>query len=243
MCVCGSGGIFVVSRPKLLLFGVGAVVVAGVIGVVVLSGSSETSSLPAAPPTSSADASSGPSDSTASADATASARPTVTKTASPAQSPTEASTTTATTEPVGGTVDDVVESAAPGPTVEAEDEEAEIDGDVTVRLREASVRDVEAIGPGETAGAAVVVDLEIVNGGDAPVAVDSAVVVLTDADGNVATPGTAEPYVPFAGSVEPGGSASATYIFRIAAGLEDEPFELLVTYAAGAPSVLISGTA
>ncbi|RCK70062.1 hypothetical protein DT076_08690 [Desertihabitans brevis] len=142
-----------------------------------------------------------------------------------------------------GTVDEVVDDRLAGPTVEAEADSAELDGGITVRLAGAALQQVEAVGPGETSGTAVVVDLELTNQTDDPVGLDAAVVTLLDGADQIGLPGTGEPYSPFSGAVAPGDTAEASYVFRVTEGAQDEPFSLSVTHMPGAPTVVITGTA
>ncbi|WP_114559660.1 hypothetical protein [Desertihabitans aurantiacus] len=161
----------------------------------------------------------------------------------PAEEPAQPEPTAPGMEVPAGTVDEVVDDRPAGPTVEAEEDSAELDGGITVRLTGTGLQQVEAVGPGETTGTAVVVELELTNETDDPVGLDAAVVTLLDGADQIGLPGTGEPYNPFSGAVAPGDTAEASYVFRVTEGAQDEPFTLSVTHTPGAPTVVITGTA
>lgn len=115
---------------------------------------------------------------------------------------------------------------------------------VAVRLMSARISKVVAVGPGETTGSATIVDVEVSNGSVKPIDLGGAVANLRYGQNLVAVPGTGAPYSPFAGTLNPGKSAKATYVFRPqTTGAAPTQFVLQFSYAAGASSVQFAGTA
>lgn len=150
---------------------------------------------------------------------------------------------TSSTVPMGS-IDKVVPSKAPGATVAAKTSAVVLDTKVRVRLSGARLGTVAAVGPGETAGSAMVVDLEVTNGSAKPINLEGALVTLIYGKNQVAALGTGAPYAPFVGTLDPGKSTKATYVFRPqGTGAAPQRFTLQFTYSAGSPSVTFSGTA
>ncbi|SDD56668.1 protein of unknown function [Auraticoccus monumenti] len=137
----------------------------------------------------------------------------------------------------------MVEAREPAPTEPAEDGEAELEDGITIRLQEARIETVEAVGPGETSGISVVAVVELENNSAEELDLGSAVVRLVDADDRAGDPGTGAPYAPLEGVVAPDGTARGTYVFRVSPGAEEDPFTLLVTHSADASTVLITAEA
>jgi hypothetical protein len=92
---------------------------------------------------------------------------------------------------------------------------AEFGGGVSVTLIGTRSVDVEAMGPGETAGPAVAVTLEVRNRGRTPMDLGALAVNATGTDGTPAVPTSADPAAPFSGSVPPDGTARGVYVFRV----------------------------
>jgi hypothetical protein len=97
-------------------------------------------------------------------------------------------------------------------------------------------------GPGEVAGPALAVTVNISNNSNAAVDVSSAVVTLLDAQGQEGTPTPASPAAPFTGSLQPGASANGVYVFNIAK-TQRNPINVLVSYTAGAATAQFFGNA
>ncbi|WP_370894331.1 hypothetical protein [Janibacter sp. GXQ6167] len=150
-----------------------------------------------------------------------------------------ASTTTSggpvVASPTPGTIKQVVPAKKSGPKVKAKNNLASLPGDVSVRLVKARPVTITPTGPGDTKGPGVAVELEITNSSDTRLSIDSAVVELTY--GASDRPGELSPsanYTPFAGWLETGKSARATYLFRVPKSGQ-EAFSVMVAYVAGAP--------
>jgi hypothetical protein len=80
--------------------------------------------------------------------------------------------------------------------------------------------DVQARGPGETAGAAVVVHLKLHNKASEAIDLGGIAVNAATADGTPAIPNFAPPAGAVAGVLEPGEARSGTYVFRTDAGID-----------------------
>ena len=153
-------------------------------------------------------------------------------------------TTEGRTEPVpapgGGTTDDVVESPKPDPVVEVGvKEEADLGTGVSASIESVKGITVEAKTPGEIAGPAVAIELWVRNDGKKPIDLATAMISLSNDDNVLGQPTTSDPYKPFSGQLEPGGTASATYVFLLP---KDARSGLVVSfqYVAGAPIVLFA---
>ena len=66
-------------------------------------------------------------------------------------------------------------------------------------------------------------------------------VTLVDAAGNVAAPTTSEPAAPTSGTLDDGGTAEGTYVFRMPEDTRNA-VTLTVDYEAGAPVVVFHGS-
>jgi hypothetical protein len=132
--------------------------------------------------------------------------------------------------------------AAPLPS-EAADLGEQIAFDTGIRVAIVSVEpiEVDAETPGELSGPALVVNVTASNDSASPQAVDSAVVMVETADGDVGIGTTAGDPSPLAGVIDPGESASGRYVFMLdpAAGRE---VTVTVNYAAGEPVAVFTGT-
>ena len=143
--------------------------------------------------------------------------------------------------PGGGSIDETVAPAEPGPTQSVElGETAELEGGVNVTISEVETLDVEAKTPGEIAGPAVAVTLTVENTSDEAVDLSTAMISINGSKGSFGQATTSEPYSPFLGSVEPGGTSSGIYVFRLPAE-ERDSLEVTVEYVAGAPIALFTG--
>jgi hypothetical protein len=113
---------------------------------------------------------------------------------------------------------------------------------------EVQVSDVESVqgvaqGPGEIAGPAVRVSVEVKNKSDEEVAMDLALVnVYYGSDKTPATALSGPGLAPLTGSIPPGKSATGAYVFSVP---EDEREQLTVefSYSTDAPTVIFSGKA
>jgi hypothetical protein len=151
-----------------------------------------------------------------------------------APSPSVPLRTTQVPAPSGGNVEQTVQPGKPGKTVAAgADRSADLPDGVAVRLVSTDERSVEAGGPGEAGGPALVAVVEITNGSKRTIDLDTAMVNMTYGDNQVATPLTADPSAPFTGTLAPGRSVQGTYVFGIVKNSVGR-FVILVTYTAGA---------
>lgn len=113
--------------------------------------------------------------------------------------------------------------------------------EVTVSVPSIATATLTAETPGEYAGPAVIVDVQITNESDAPQPVGSAVVALTAEDGEVGVPTWASPNNPFQGEVPAGATVDGTYVFMMDPAGE-RPVTVRVNYAAGEPVATFTGT-
>ena len=156
---------------------------------------------------------------------------------------TEKPRTTAVPAPDDTTIDDVIEEAPPAPVQDAElDDVVTLDTGVKVSVSEITEITVEAETPGEVAGPAVAATIRFENESGHPLDLGGAMVTLVDAAGNVAAPTTSEPAAPTSGTLDDGGTAEGTYVFRMPEDSRNA-VTLTVDYAAGAPVVVFHGSA
>lgn len=139
--------------------------------------------------------------------------------------------------------------AAEGPSAapEVPQESSDLDSDIalstgmTVSIASMTTIAVKAETPGEVDGSAVVVTVALHNTSDSPQSIDSAVVMLETADGQVGIATTAGPNQPFSGTIEPGDTATGAYVFML-----DDPqgrdVTVSVNYSAGEPIALFAGS-
>jgi len=152
---------------------------------------------------------------------------------------------TATAQPEG--------QATPGPTTPGPTEAAplptqagpidqpiELGTGVRVSIVSVVSTTVKAETPGEVAGPAVVVTVDVRNDSTETQSVDSAVVTLVAADGGFGIPTTAGAGEPLSGSVEPKATVRGTYVFMLdpAAGRD---VVVSINYAAGEPVAEFTG--
>lgn len=155
---------------------------------------------------------------------------------------TEKPRTTAVPAPDDTTIDDVIDEAPPAPVQEAElDDVVTLDTGVRVSVTEITGLTVEAETPGEVAGPAVAATIRFENESGHPLDLGGAMVTLVDAAGNVAAPTTSEPAAPTSGTVDDGGTAEGTYVFRMPEDTRNA-ITLTVDYSAGAPVVVFHGS-
>lgn len=145
--------------------------------------------------------------------------------------------------PGGGSVHETVAPAEPAPTVSTSMKKpADVGGGITVDVAHVRRLAVKAKTPGEIAGPAVAITLTVDNAGKKPVDLSTAMVSVTGSDGAYGQPTTSDPYAPFTGPVEAGGSESGTYVFRLPAD-QRKSLSVTVEYVAGAPIALFVGKA
>jgi hypothetical protein len=150
--------------------------------------------------------------------------------------------TTAVPAPEDTTIDDVIEEAPPVPIEDAElDDVVTLDTGVRVSVTEITGISVEAETPGEVAGPAVAATIRFENESGHPLDLGGTMVTLVDAAGNVAAPTTSEPAAPTSGTLDDGGTAEGTYVFRMPEDTRNT-ITLTVDYAAGAPVVVFHGS-
>lgn len=164
--------------------------------------------------------------------------------------PTEATPGTQNTDPLptetvpapdGGSIEETVAPVDPGPTQDADlGDTAELETGVDVTVANVEVLDVEANTPGEIAGPAVALTIDVKNTSDEAIDLSTAMVSVTGSKGSYGQATTSDPYDPFLGSVEPGAEASAVYVFRLPAD-ERNSLQVSVEYIAGAPIALFVG--
>lgn len=149
-----------------------------------------------------------------------------------------------TSVPAPGTFDgaDGPTEAAALPTTTARlDEPIAFDTGVVVEIVALEAIAVTAETPGEVSGPALRVRVAARNDSGQPQEVDSAVVSVVADDGEVGIGTTAGSPSPLAGVLEPGGTASGTYVFMLdpASGRD---VTVSVNYAAGEPLAVFTGS-
>ena len=155
---------------------------------------------------------------------------------------TEKPRTTEVPAPDDTTIDDVIDEAPPAPVKDADlDDVVTLDTGVRVSVTEISGLTVEAQTPGEVAGPAVAATIRFENESGHPLDLGGTMVTLVDAAGNVAAPTTSEPAAPTSGTLDDGGTAEGTYVFRMPEDTRNA-VTLTVDYAAGAPVVVFHGS-
>lgn len=108
-------------------------------------------------------------------------------------------------------------------------ETADFGDDVTAEVTGSEQIEAEAGPPGETAGPAYAVTIEVRNGSDAAVDLSQLAVSAVDGDGVPAIGNTSDPAEDLTGSLAPGARRSGVYVFRVPNGIES----LLVSAQAG----------
>lgn len=120
------------------------------------------------------------------------------------------------------------------------DDPIELSTGLVIELDSVSSTTVEAETPGEVSGSAVVVRVTARNDSREVADLDSAVVTLTAADGEYGIGTTAGPNTPLAGDLDPGDSASGSYVFMLDPSA-DRAVTVSVNYSAGEPVAEFSG--
>lgn len=132
--------------------------------------------------------------------------------------------------------------AAPLPTTEAAlTEPVAFDTGMVIEVAALEPIQVTAQTPGEVEGPALRVTVTARNTSPEPQAIDSAVVML-EAGGALGIDTTAGDPSPFSGVVDPGATASGTYVFMLDADADRE-ITVSVNYAAGEPVAVFRGRA
>ena len=152
-------------------------------------------------------------------------------------------TGTAVPAPSGG---NVKETVTPAPTPEAiktrlESPASPAEG-LTVRLGGVKAIEAKAQGPGEVAGPAVAVTIEIENKGSKAFDTGLLSVNLDDAKGRPGSGMMAKPAKWITGSVEPDAKVSGVYVFTVPKANRD-PITVSVSLNPGMPTVLFTGRA
>ena len=117
---------------------------------------------------------------------------------------------------------------------------ADFGGQVSARISQVSAIQASATLPGEIAGPAVAVTVEITNGSSAAIGLDTVTVTLADAGGTPATTISSDPAAPLQGALEPGAAKSGTYVFTVPAD-QRNPVMVTVNYSTGAPTLVFTG--
>ena len=149
---------------------------------------------------------------------------------SPAQDASSSATPDGTTSPTGAgsesTTDDVVGSTDddvhPPPAVDfaeqdpvAIGEPSPLGADFTATVTKVETVELEARGPGQTAGHGVAITVRLRNGRGDAIDVSGIVVNASHGDGSPASPNFGPPSTPFEGVLAPGEQADAVYAFRL----------------------------
>lgn len=112
---------------------------------------------------------------------------------------------------------------------------------VSARLTEVKALDATAKRPGEVAGPAVAVTVEVSNTSKQPIGLDNVTVALADAAGKPGSMVSTDPAKPLVGVLNPGRQQSGTYVFTIPKDTRDR-LAVSVSYSSGAPTVLFAGS-
>jgi hypothetical protein len=113
---------------------------------------------------------------------------------------------------------------------------------VDVSLASIEGTTADAVGPGEIAGPAVAVTVQVSNDTTESVPLDGYSVSLTDSDGQVAIPTTGGSASPLAGELAPGQSATGVYVFTVAQDKRSS-VSISVNDAREATTVVFTGSA
>jgi hypothetical protein len=220
---CTSSGSSSASTPATTAGGATAGSVATAATSAQSSGSAATPSSPASSTASSA----------ASSESSVSSVPTSSVPAAP---------TTAVPAPGGGNVSHTV--AAATPTTQspvALSEAATIPHSLSATIQRVAATTVTAKGPGEISGPGLAVSVEVTNSSGANLSLDAISVTLTDSAGNPCSYVPVSEGRPFAGSLAPGKSATAVYVFTIPTDRRS-PITVGLIYGPSTSVVLFTGT-
>ena len=176
-------------------------------------------------------------------DSTKDVAPAAAESSSLASTPDAAPSSGPTGTPSPGSLDVVpVEEVSTAPAVPLT---ATADFGTGMKLRVEKIESVEGVarGTGEIAGPALRLTLRVSNDSNSAVSLESAVVdVTTGADRTPAPTLTGPGGKPFEGEVRAGGSMTAVYVFAVPEVARDH-LQVAVSYASGAPVVLLAGAA
>jgi hypothetical protein len=160
---------------------------------------------------------------------------------------TETTSTTAGGDPAvaevqPGSIDEVAPTGPTAPVAEpvAIDAVATFSPGVTASITDLSPIEVEAQLPGEKSGPAIRVTLRLDNGGPTPIDLSNVAVVLTPTTGVPVAHVSSTTDEPFTESVEPGASATGTYVFGVAPS-DREGAQISMKFAADQPTVVFAG--
>ncbi len=143
--------------------------------------------------------------------------------------------------PNGGSIDQVVPDATPAATQQvAIDQPAQLSDGVVVSVANVQNVDVSAETPGEVAGPAVAVALNVQNNSSSAIDLSTAMVSATNSGGMLGQPTVASPATPLTGSLAAGAAATGTYVFMFPAD-QRAGLSITVEYIAGAPIALFIG--
>ena len=115
-------------------------------------------------------------------------------------------------------------------------------GGVSTTVTNVSALTTTATGPGEIAGPAVAVQVQIRNNGSTPFNLDSLFVTTNDSGGAPGQPSTSDPASPLTGELAPADQATGTYVFRVPTTGRN-PITILVSNSDSAEVVSFVGDA
>jgi hypothetical protein len=115
-------------------------------------------------------------------------------------------------------------------------------GGVATAITNVSAVITTATGPGEIAGPAVAVQVQITNNSATPFNMDSVFVTLNDSGGTPGQPSTSDPASALTGELAPGAQAAGVYVFRVSTAGRN-PITILVSNSDSAEVVSFVGDA
>lgn len=162
--------------------------------------------------------------------------------APPGSPTTQAPVSTSGPVPISGDISDVVpERTINTKAPVALNARANFGGDVSARLVGVKAVDAKAQRPGEVAGPAVVVTVEVLNASSDPIGLDAITVTLNDSADNPGSPLSSDPAKPLEGVLMPGQKKSGTYVFTVPER-ERGKLAIGVSYSTDAPTVQFTGS-
>jgi hypothetical protein len=111
---------------------------------------------------------------------------------------------------------------------------------ISIALERIATVDAQAHVPGEVSGPAAQITVDVRNDTDAAVDIESVGVDLTDSAGEPGIAVTTDASNPFAGSLDPGASATGVYVFRVPTDARN-PVLVTVSYTPGATVAQFTG--
>jgi hypothetical protein len=117
---------------------------------------------------------------------------------------------------------------------------ADVGSGVSVAIASIERIQGEARLPGEIAGPALAIKVNVVNGTNEPLSLSAVTVTLEDSAAVPATTLSAPPNAPFSGTVDAGQSAQGVYVFSYPPELVP-PVTVTVSYAPAAPVAVFTG--